>query len=96
MSWWLLLWLELIAMVVIAIVDFLMGDAAQTLNGYEILRRTFAEPIGLPLPKVTDRYILLQDRVEPFALAWAWLLYLLWALVFAVPLFLLLKWLWSR
>jgi hypothetical protein len=96
MSWRLLLWLQLIAMAIIAIVDYLMGEVAQTLNGYEILRRTFAEPIGISLPKVTDSYILLQDRVEPFALAWAWLLYLLWAFVFAVPGFLVLKWLRPR
>jgi len=31
-------------MAIIAIVDYLMGEAAQTLNGYQILRRTFSEP----------------------------------------------------
>jgi hypothetical protein len=33
-------------MAIITIVDYLMGEAAQTLNGYEILRRTFWEPIS--------------------------------------------------
>jgi len=93
LSRWLLLWIELFAMAVIAFVDYLMGEAAQTLNGYEVLRRTFSEPLGIALPKVTDRFILLQDRVGPFALAWAWALYLLWALL---PVLFLLRWLRVR
>jgi len=97
-SWWLLLWLEILALAIIAVVDYRMGEAAQTLNGYEILRRSFALPFGIPLPVVTENYILLQDAVAPFSLLWAWLLYLLWAFVFALPIFLLVKWLrrWSR
>lgn len=78
-------------MAIIAIVDYLMREAAQTLNAYEILRRTFLEPIGIDLPKVTDKFVFLQEQVQPFALAWAWLLYVLWALVFALPGFLLVK-----
>jgi len=68
-SRWLLLWLELAAMAIIAIVDYLMGEAAQALNTYKILRRTFIAPIGIHLPKVTDKFVFLQDQVQPFALA---------------------------
>lgn len=95
-SWRLLLWVQFLVLAVIAVVDYVMGEAAQTLNGYEILRRSVALPLGIPLPVVSERYILLQDAVAPFALAWAWLLYLLWALVFALPIFLLVRWLRMR
>ncbi len=96
MSWWWLLWLEFVAMAIIALVDYQLGEAAQMLNGYEILRRIFIEPIGISLPEVTDTYIFLQEEVGSFALAWACLLYVLWALVFALPGFLLMRWLWPR
>jgi hypothetical protein len=65
MSWRLLLWLQLIAMAIIAIVDYLMGEVAQTLNGYEILRRTFAEPIGISLHKVAVPGYLLLNWLWP-------------------------------
>ena len=84
--------MEFLAMTIIAIVDSLMAETAQALNGYEILRRTFSEPVGIALLKATDRFILLQDE---FAVR-AWALYALWALVFALPVSFLLRLLWGR
>jgi hypothetical protein len=74
---------------IIAIIDYGLGAEAQMLNGYEILRRTFAVPLGINLSEVTSRYIFLQNEVGPFALVWAWALYILWGLVFAISIYLL-------
>ena len=95
-GWRYLVGMQIAVLAIIAVIDYLMGDAAQVLNGYEILRRTFAQPFNIGLPVASESYILLQEETAPFSLLWAWLLYVLWACVFAGPLFLLIKWLRSR
>lgn len=67
----------LFVMMVIAIVDYLMGTSAQALNGYEIIRRSLPDRLGLK--EVTPVYILGQEQAGEWALAWAWLAYLCWA-----------------
>lgn len=88
--------LEILAMAFIATADYHLGHDAQLLNGYEIIRRTFLEPLGIHLPVVSDVYVIGQSAAGQLALAWAWLLYLLWALVFAFPTFMLFIWLWRQ
>jgi hypothetical protein len=78
-------------MIIIALIDFFMGEAASTLNGYEIIRSSL--PVGLAgaLPTVTQNFIIGQEQMGDWALAWAWLLYLLWAALWSVLLCLLIR-----
>ena len=69
------------ALAIIAVADYAMGDRAQGLNGYEILRRTFAAPLGIDLPVRSERFVIRQEAFGGLALAWGWLLSLLWAAV---------------
>jgi hypothetical protein len=71
------------ALLVIGIVDYIMGERAQALNGYEIFRRTFIEPLGVDAPVRSDLFIIKQESFGSFALVWAWFLYLLWASILA-------------
>lgn len=87
-SWLRLSGIELFVLIIIAIVDYFLGAEAQTLNGYEILRRTFAVPLGVNLPEVSSTYIFLQNEAGQFVLLWAWALYILWGLAFAIPIYL--------
>lgn len=60
-------------MLVIAIIDYWLGATAEHINGYEILRRSFAPS----LPEVSERYIFGQDFFGRGALAWSWLVWTL-------------------
>lgn len=61
-----------IIMVAIVAIDYALGSTAEYLNAYEIVRRTFA----LPTPEVSETYVLGQEAAGRWALAWAWLLWL--------------------
>ena len=86
-SWLRLSGIEFLVLIAITTIDYFLGSEAQTLNGYEIIRRTFAMPFGVNLPEVSNTYILFQDETGQFALVWAWALYILWGLVFAFPIY---------
>jgi hypothetical protein len=83
MKWKLAIVYLAVALVVIGIVDYIMGERAQALNGYEIFRRTFLTPIGVDAPVRSDLFIIKQENFGSFALVWAWFLYLLWASILA-------------
>ncbi len=83
MNWKLAIPYLVFALTVIAVIDYNMGERAQALNGYEIARRTFVAPLGIDAPVRSDHYIIKQEAFGSLALAWAWLLYLIWAAVLA-------------
>ncbi len=62
-----------LTMLLIAIIDYRLGATAQHINGYEILRRSFA----ISWPEVTERYIVGQEYFGRAALPWSWFV---WAL----------------
>jgi hypothetical protein len=78
-------------MIIIALIDFFMGDGASTLNGYEIIRSSLPGGLADALPSVTQNFIIGQELMGDWALAWAWLLYLLWAALWSVLLCLLIR-----
>jgi hypothetical protein len=84
-------WLFPITVFLIAAIDYLMGEAASTLNGYEIIRRSLPAGISEYLPSVTPVYIIGQEFMGDWSLPWAWLLFMLWASLWSVVLCLVIR-----
>jgi hypothetical protein len=59
-------------MLVIVAVDFRLGAVADSLNAYEIVRRTFCRK----LPCVSQRFVVGQDVLGGWALPVAWAVWL--------------------
>lgn len=85
------LWLYPVTMCIIALIDYFMGEAASTLNGYEIIRLSLPVDLAYAVPSVTHSYIIGQEQMGDWALAWAWLLYLLWAALWSALLCLFIR-----
>ena len=85
------LWLYPVTMFIIALIDYLMGEAASTLNGYEIIRLSLPVDQADVLPSVTHSFIIGQEQMGDWALAWAWLLFLLWTALWSMLLCLLIR-----
>ena len=59
------------AMLLIIAIDYRLGPVADSLNAYEIVRRTFR--LGLPL--VSERFVVGQTRLGAWALPVAWVVW---------------------